>query len=135
MSVPREATPATSRNGVRHWTLLAGLLAATHVAYVLFVLFGGLLIPVWPWIVPVHLAAVAWAGATMIGNLGCPVTTWEKTALKRSGREPYPEGFLQHHVLRTRFDPAAARRNHIILGAVAIALNVGIYLYSLRTAY
>jgi hypothetical protein len=83
---------------------------------------------VWPWILPVHLAAVIWAGATMIGNLGCPVTTWEKTALKRSGREPYPEGFLQHHVLRTRFNPAAARRNHIILGAAAIAVNVGIYM-------
>ena len=128
MSVPREAAPDASRNGVRHWTLLAWLLAATHVTYVLFVLFGGLLIPVWPWIVPVHLAAVAWAGATMIGNLGCPVTTWEKTALKRSGREPYPEGFLQHHVLRTRFNPKASRRNHIILGVVAIAVNVGIYM-------
>lgn len=128
MSLTREAAPDTTRPGVRHWTLLAGLLAGTHVAYVLFVILGGLLIRIWPWIMPVHLAAVIWAGATMIGNLGCPVTTWEKTALKRSGRDPYPEGFLQHHVLRTRFDPGAARRNHVILGLVALAINVGVYM-------
>ena len=101
------------------------------MAYVLFVLFGGLLVAVWPRIIFVHLAAVLWAGATMIGNLGCPVTTWEKTALRRGGREPYPEGFLQHHVLRKRFDPEKTRRNHTLLGSAAIAINVAVYLFVL----
>ncbi len=107
--------------------MLAYFLAATHVAYVFFVLLGGLLVLAWPRVLPFHVAAVVWAGATMIGDLGCPITSWEKTALLRGGREPYPEGFLQHHVLRTRFDPGNARRNHIILGAIAIALNLAVY--------
>ncbi|MGK2961058.1 MAG: DUF2784 domain-containing protein [Gemmatimonadaceae bacterium] len=115
-------------NGRFSWRLLAYSLAAIHVAYVLFVLFGALLVLVWPGALIVHLAAVVWAGATMIGNFGCPVTTWEKSALRRGGHEPYPEGFLQHHVLRTRFDPGKARLNHAVLGTVAIAINVAVYL-------
>ncbi len=107
--------------------MLAYFLAATHVAYVFFVLLGGLLVLAWPRMLPFHIASVIWAGATMIGDLGCPITSWEKSALRRGGREPYPEGFLQHHVLRTRFDPGNARRNHIILGAIAIALNLAVY--------
>jgi hypothetical protein len=110
------------------WRVLAAALAAFHVGYVLFVLFGALLTLVWPRVIWLHLAAVAWAGGTMIGNLGCPVTDWEKHALRRAGREPYSEGFLQHHVLRRRFDEGSQRKAHIILGAVAIAINVAIYL-------
>lgn len=115
------------------WRLLAYLLAGLHVAYVLFVLFGALLIPLWRPLVWLHLAAVLWAGATMLGNLGCVITDWEKSSLRRGGREPYPEGFLQHHVLRRRFDASKTRRNHVILGAFAIILNVFLYLVIFRT--
>lgn len=121
---------ATSGNGGLAWRMLAWSLAAIHIAYVVFVLFGGLLVLAWPRLMAVHLASVIWAGATMIGNLGCPITSWEKSALQRAGLEPYPEGFLQHHVLRTRFDPANARRNHIVLGIIATGLNVAIYAYA-----
>ena len=123
-----EVATATATNGGISWRLLAWSLAGFHVAYVLFVLFGALIVLAWPGVMLVHLAAIVWAGATMIGNLGCPITDWEKSALRRGGREPYPEGFLQHHVLRTRFDPGKARRNHFVLGIVAIAVNAIAYL-------
>ncbi len=127
MTAPRNGTVSATGSGGLGWRMIAYVLAATHVAYVFFVLFGGLLILVWPRVLPFHIASVIWAGATMIGDLGCPITTWEKSALRRGGREPYPEGFLQHHVLRTRFDDGNARRNHMILGAIAIALNLAVY--------
>ena len=126
-SVQGESPPASGAAAFS-WRILALSLAGFHVAYVLFVLFGGLAVLQWRALMPLHLLAVAWAGATMIGDLGCPVTSWEKTALRRCGREPYPEGFLQHHVLRRRFDPGETRRNHIFLGAVAVAINIAIYL-------
>jgi len=109
------------------WRLLAYSLAGLHIAYVLFVLGGALLVLVWPQLVWLHLAAVAWAGGTMLFDLGCPITVWEKSSLRKGGREPYEEGFLQHHVLRIRFDAARTRRNHIVLGLAAIGLNLLIY--------
>ena len=36
--------------------------------------------------------------------------------------EPY-----QHHVLRSTFSPARARRNHVLLGVLVQVLNAGVY--------
>ncbi|MDO8501372.1 MAG: DUF2784 domain-containing protein [Gemmatimonadaceae bacterium] len=116
------------------WRMLARAVAAVHIGYVLFVVLGSLLVLLWPSLLWVHLAAIAWAGATMIFDLGCALTPWEKRFWRRGGREPYEEGFLQHHVLRTRFDPASSRRNHILLGLFAVLLNVVIYALILRAA-
>ena len=113
------------------WRALAYGLAALHVAYVVFVLFGALLILVWPWVIWPHIAAVAWAGGTMLFDFGCPVTDWEKASLRRSGREPYPEGFLQHHVIRRTFSSNRSRLNHILLGVGALLLNVAAYYWIL----
>lgn len=111
------------------WRVLARTVAAVHVAYVVFVVLGSLLVLAWPQLIWLHLLAVVWSGLTLIFDLGCPLTPWEKRFWRRGGVEPYDEGFLQHHVLRMRFDPANARRNHIILGASAIALNAIIYFF------
>ena len=126
MTQPR-APGAPGADSLLPWRALAYTLAGVHVAYVVFVLFGALLVLVWPWMIWPHLAAVAWAGGTMLCDLGCPVTTWEKTSMRRAGIEPYPEGFLQHHVLRRTFDPTKSRRNHVVLGFLAIGLNAGLY--------
>jgi hypothetical protein len=114
------------------WRLLARAVAGVHVAYVVFVLLGSLLVLRWPQLMPVHLAAVVWAGLTLIFDFGCPLTPWEKQLWIRGGVEPYPEGFLQHHVLRTRFGAENERRNHALLGAAAILLNVLVYAVVLR---
>ena len=97
------------------------------MAYVVFVVLGSVLVLVWPGLLWIHLLAVVWAGLTLMFDLGCPLTPWEKQFWVRGGVEPYEEGFLQHHVLRLRFAPGTERRNHAILGAAAIALNAIIY--------
>ena len=109
------------------WRLLARAVAALHIGYVVFVLLGSLLALIWPQLMWVHLLAVTWAGLTLNFDLGCPLTPWEKRFWRMGGVEPYPEGFLQHHILRMRFDPAHERRNHALLGAFAVGLNVVIY--------
>lgn len=109
------------------WRLLARAVAAVHIGYVIFVLLGSLLVLLFPRLMWVHLLAVAWAGLTLIFDLGCPLTPWEKRLLQMGGVEPYPEGFLQHHVLKTRFDPGTEKRNHAMLGAAAVILNIAAY--------
>lgn len=130
MTFQERAAPAVGSR--TRWRVIAAVLAVFHVAYVVFVLFGALLVLIWPRAIWIHLAAVLWAGGTMIGNLGCPVTTWEKDALRRAGRDPYPEGFLQHHVLRRVFPADNSRRNHVLLGLFALAVNAFLYLIVVR---
>ncbi len=107
--------------------MLATAVATIHVAYVVFVVLGSILVLIWPKLLWIHLAAVIWAALTMFFDLGCPLTPWEKNYWVRGGRVPYDEGFLQHHVLRTRFDPEHARRNHALLGGFVLVLNVAVY--------
>lgn len=114
------------------WRILARFVATVHIAYVVLVVFGGLLVLVWPGLMWVHLTAVVWAFATMVFDLGCPLTPWEKSAWIRGGRVPYEEGFLQHHVLRTRFNAANSRRNHSALGIFVVLLNIVVYYFILR---
>ena len=115
-----------------NWRTLARFIAGVHVAYVVFVVFGGLLVLLWRPFMWLHIAGVIWAIATMGFDLGCPLTPWEKNAWIKGGRVPYDEGFLQHHVLRTRFDPANSRRNHALLGAFVLVLNVVVYYFIFR---
>jgi Protein of Unknown function (DUF2784) len=106
---------------------LARFVIAIHAAYVAFVVFGSLLVIHWPALIWIHLAAVAWAVATLVLDFGCPLTPWEKGLWKLGGIEPYPEGFLQHHILRARYPAEHTRRNHAVLGVLVLALNVAIY--------
>ncbi|MEO5580643.1 MAG: DUF2784 domain-containing protein [Gemmatimonadaceae bacterium] len=109
------------------WVTIARGIAGVHIAYSLFVIAGSLLVLAWPDLIWIHLAAIAWAVATMLFDLGCPLTPWEKQAWRRGGRVPYEEGFLQHHILRHRFDPANSRRNHAMLGVGAVLVNALVY--------
>ena len=106
---------------------VARLIITVHVAYVAFVVFGSLLVLRWSGLMWLHLAAVAWAFGTLALDLGCFLTPWEKASWTRGGIEPYPEGFLQHHILRTRFSAEHSRRNHIVLGVLVLALNAAVY--------
>lgn len=106
----------------------ARTLALVHTAYTVFVVLGALLVLRWPVLLLVHVIAVVWAAATLIGDIGCPLTSWEKVAWERGGRAAYPEGFLEHHLLRTSQSSRSARRTHIALGVGVIMLNVAVYL-------
>ena len=106
---------------------LARLMVLAHSAYVAFVVFGSLLVLRWPSLMWVHVAAVLWAAATLAFDLGCPLTPWEKTQWKLGGVEPYPEGFLQHHVLRSRFVAEHSRASHAVAGVLVLALNLVVY--------
>ena len=106
---------------------MARLILSVHVAYVAFVVLGSLLVIRWPGIMWYHLAAVFWAFVTLVFDLGCPLTPWEKNAWRRGGLEPYPEGFLQHHILHRHFSAEHSRRNHTLIGILVVAFNAVVY--------
>lgn len=92
-----------SPNGYR---LLADLILTIHVAFVIFVVVGLLLILVgktmgwsWvrnPWLRAAHLLAIgivttqAWAGVI------CPLTTWEMDLRAKAGDTVYGGSFIAH---------------------------------------
>jgi hypothetical protein len=53
---------------------LADLILLFHLAFILFVVLGGLLVARHAWLAWLHLPAVAWGAAVELGGGVCPLT-------------------------------------------------------------
>lgn len=86
--------------------LIADLLLVTHVAFVLFVVFGLLLIIAgklmsWSWVRNpyfrlTHLICIAVVVVQSWLGIICPLTTWEMAFRARAGAVTYPGSFITH---------------------------------------
>ena len=105
----------------------ADLVAAIHLAFVVFVPFGALLVLKWHWIAWIHLPAAAWGLFVGLTGGACPLTAAEK-ALRASAGEPgYTGGFIQHYLLSVLSPSGFSRAEWFVLLAVVIAINTLIY--------
>jgi len=109
------------------YTLLADLVLAAHLAFVLFGALGGLLALRWrqaPW---VHLPAVAWGAFVEISGGICPLTPLENRLRQAAGAIGYEEGFVEHYLVSLLYPAALTRDLQYALAALLIALNAAIY--------
>jgi len=114
--------------------LLADVLVAAHFAFVLFVLFGGLLVLRSRWWAALHLPAVAWAAFVEFTATLCPLTPWENALRRRAGEAGYGGGFIDHYLVPVLYPAGLTPRIQLLLGAFVLALNAMIYLRVLRNA-
>jgi hypothetical protein len=93
-------------NDARLYSLIADTILVIHFAFVVFVVFGLVLILVgllarWSWIHNrkfriAHLVAVGFVVLqTWLGQL-CPLTIWENELRRRAGQSDYSETFVEH---------------------------------------
>lgn len=98
--------------------LLADAVLVLHVAIVLFVV-GGLVLIVggnlagWRWVNHwwlrlAHLAAIGTVVAEAWMGITCPLTTWEIALRRAAGQDGYAGGFLQHWLHRLLYWDAPA---------------------------
>ena len=59
------------------YRIAADGLVLFHLLFILFVLFGGLLVLKWRHLIWWHLPAAAWGVAVEVFHLPCPLTHWE----------------------------------------------------------
>ncbi len=101
----------------RLYSLIADTILVIHFAFVVFVIFGFMLILVglmsrWSWTHNrnfriVHLAAVGFVVLqAWLGQL-CPLTTWENELRRRAGQSSYTETFVEHWLHEILFYQAA----------------------------
>ena len=93
-------------NDARLYSLIADTILVIHFAFVVFVVFGFMLILTgllarWSWIHNrifriAHLAAVGFVVLqAWLGQL-CPLTIWENELRRRAGQSDYSETFIEH---------------------------------------
>jgi hypothetical protein len=112
--------------------LLADLVVVVHFAFVLFVVLGGLLVLRWPRLAYVHLPAAAWGVLIEFAGWTCPLTPLEQSLRQRAGGHGYSGSFIEHYLLPLLYPSALTRDIQLVLGSVALVVNLGIYAYVLR---
>jgi len=111
---------------------LADLLVLLHLTFVLFVLFGGLLILKWPWVMWLHLPAASWGALIEFTGWICPLTPLEQWLRETGGGLGYQSGFIEHYVLPLLYPAGLTGRVQVVLGLLVLLLNCGMYLLVFR---
>jgi hypothetical protein len=106
---------------------LADLVLVLHFLFVLFVIFGGLLVLRWPKVAYVHLPVAAYGALIELVGWVCPLTPLEKRLRESAGFESYEGGFVEHYILPVLYPSGLTRGVQLVLGALVIGVNVVIY--------
>ncbi len=107
--------------------LLVDVVIVIHCAFVLFVVFGGLLVMRLPRLMWIHLPAVLWGATLEFAGLVCPLTPYEISLRARAGLAGYDTGFIEHYLLPVLYPAGLTRGAQLILGTLVIAVNLAIY--------
>ncbi|MEQ1794457.1 MAG: DUF2784 domain-containing protein [Nitrospira sp.] len=115
--------------------LLADAVLLLHLAFVLFVLFGGLLALRWRSILWVHLPAVFWGAFVEFSGWICPLTPLENWLRTQGGEDGYQSDFVMHYVLPLLYPEGLTQEVQLLLGAIVVAVNLAIYGWIWRTTH
>ncbi|WP_059410869.1 DUF2784 domain-containing protein [Cupriavidus basilensis] len=106
---------------------LAGAVVLAHLAFILFVTFGGVLVLRWPRLAWLHLPAAAWGVAVEWSGWICPLTPLENALRERAGQQAYGGDFVQHYVMPLIYPDGLTRHAQFVLGALVLVLNAAVY--------
>jgi hypothetical protein len=117
------------------FALLAFLTVLFHLAFIVFVIFGGFLVVRRPRLAPAHLACAAWGAYVALANRICPLTPLENWFRKRGGGSGYNGDFLEHYLLAIIYPTGLTASTQRALGIAVIVLNAGVYAWIWRTRH
>jgi hypothetical protein len=114
------------------YRIAADGLVLFHLIFILFVLFGGLLVFKWRFLVWWHLPAAAWGVAVEVFHLPCPLTQWENLMRHAAGQTGYGGGFIEQYVWPVIYPAGLTPTIQWGLGGVVLLVNLVVYLRLLR---
>ncbi|MGY2173132.1 DUF2784 domain-containing protein [Pseudomonas gingeri] len=115
------------------YRIAADGLVSFHLLFILFVLFGGLLVLRWRRLIWLHLPAATWGVAVEVLHLECPLTRWENLFRQAAGQGGYGEGFIEHYLIPLIYPAGLTPTLQLGLGALVLLLNLTIYLRVFKT--
>ena len=106
---------------------LADLVVAVHLAFVLFVVGGGLLVLRWPRLAWLHLPAAAWGAVVELAGWVCPLTPLENALRERAGLAAYSGDFVARYVLPVLYPGDLTRTVQLARGSAVLLVNAAVY--------
>lgn len=109
------------------YRLLADGVLVVHLAFIVFVVLGGIAVLRWPRVAWLHLPTVAWGAWIEFSGSICPLTPLEIWLRARGGSASYEGGFIEHYLTALIYPDGLDRRQQMMLGTFVLVLNAAIY--------
>lgn len=109
------------------YRLLADLVLIVHLAFIVFVVLGGILVLRRPRVAWLHIPAVIWGAYIEFFDGPCPLTPLEKHFRSLGGEAGYDGGFIEHYVTAIIYPDGLTRTIQISFGVAVVVINVIAY--------
>jgi hypothetical protein len=114
------------------YRVLADILLISHMMFIVFVIFGGLLVLWKKWIMPIHLICAIWGAMIEFFRWGCPLTPWENEMRMLGGQAGFSGGFIEHYLMPIIYPGQMTAVVQFLLGSVVVIVNVVIYYFVVK---
>lgn len=105
----------------------ADLVLLLHLAFVLFVVAGGLLVLKWPRIAWLHLPAALWGAVVEFTGWICPLTPLENILRTMAGESASDSDFIGRALLPLLYPAGLTRNAQLVLGTTVVLVNAAVY--------
>jgi hypothetical protein len=106
---------------------LADIVLVVHLAFILFVAFGGALTLSWRWIPALQVPAALWGFFVEISGGVCPLTSLENEFRAAAGSAGYSGGFVEHYLVPVIYPAGYSPQLGLILAAALVVANLLVY--------
>lgn len=106
---------------------LADLVILVHFLFVVFVIFGSVLLLWSKKIIWFHIPAVFWGALIEFTGWICPLTPLENSLRLKAGRFTYEGGFIENYIVPVLYPSGLTRNIQLVLGVAVIVINLFFY--------
>ena len=114
--------------------LAADAVVLVHLAFVVFVVAGALLVLRDRRWALLHVPAALWGAYAELTATICPLTPLENALRRRAGAAGYEGGFVEHYLIPLIYPPGLSPAHQRWIGVFVVALNVALYAWAWRRA-
>lgn len=111
---------------------LADVVLVAHFAFVLFVVFGGLLVLRWRRLAWVHVPVALYGSLIEFVGFICPLTPLEVWLRRLGGEAGYEGGFIERYITAALYPTGLTREIQLALGLGVLVLNAIVYAFVWR---
>ncbi len=109
--------------------VLADAVLFSHFLFILFALFGGLLVLYRRWFLWLHMPVVLWSAVVNLAGWICPLTPLENSFRAAAGQAGYKGGFIEHYIGSLVYPGGMTRDLELIAGVSVLVWNVLVYFF------
>jgi hypothetical protein len=109
------------------YSVAADSLVFLHLAFIVFVMLGGLLQLKWRWLIYLHLPAVTWGILVELRGWLCPLTPLEQHFRTLAGDNGYSGGFVEHYLMPIIYPAGLTHDLQLLFSLCVITVNLVIY--------